>query len=205
MSELQVIECDPRQVALGIVDMQKEGCARHGEGVRRIIKPIQEILKRFRTVGSPIILVQSVRTPDQAEFTVFGNSLRLIEGTPGVEIIPELAPLPHEFIIRKRTHDSFYRTEMEKLLETIGLKPARDAVVVTGIGLNNCVYHAVIGFHIRDYFVLVPEDCVHASRSEGGAFALGQFRSSAYRYNVRILRSESQIRFKAKGEELCKS
>jgi nicotinamidase-related amidase len=62
--------------------------------------------------------------------------------------------------------------------------------VVTGIGSNNCVYHAVIGFHIRNYFVVVPEDCIHAKRAEGQAMALSQFRANAYNFNVTVAHSD---------------
>ena len=58
------------------------------------------------------------------------------------------------------------------------------------IGSNNCVYHTVIGFHIRNYFLVVPEDCIHATRSEGQAFALSQFRSPAYNFNVTVAHSD---------------
>ena len=71
------------------------------------------------------------------------------------------------------------------------LRPCRDHIIVTGIGSNNCVYDAVIGFHIRNYIVHVPQDCIHASRPEGQEFALSQFRSPAYDFNVSVTRSES--------------
>jgi nicotinamidase-related amidase len=76
-------------------------------------------------------------------------------------------------------------------LEGWTFAPCRDHIVVTGIGSNNCVYHAVIGFHIRNYFVIVSEDCIHASRPEGQQFALSQFRSPAYNFNVSVARSEN--------------
>jgi hypothetical protein len=37
----------------------------------------------------------------------------------------------------------------------------------------------------------VPEDCIHASRAEGQQFALSQFRSPAYNFNVKVTRSEN--------------
>ena len=80
---------------------------------------------------------------------------------------------------------------MDADLEALGLRPCRDTIVVTGIGSNNCVYHAVIGFHVRNYFVVVPEDCIHATRPEGQVFALSQFRASLYSFNVTVTRSEN--------------
>jgi len=95
--------------------------------------------------------------------------------------------------VQKFSHDCFYKTIMEDELRKLDLQSCRDRIVVTGIGSNNCVYHAVIGFHIRNYFVTVPEDCIHANREEGQTFALSQFRSPAYNFNIDVVRSEQLV------------
>ena len=180
----------PESAGLVIVDMQVEGCDRHGDGVKPVIRNIAALLRRFREAGGKIIHIQSVRPKDHPEFTVFGNDYSLLENSPGVQFVEELKPLPTETVVQKTSHDCFYRTAMESVLEKLDLRPCRDTMIVTGIGSNNCVYHAVIGFHVRNYFTAVPEDCIHASRPEGQAFALGQFRSNAYNFNVTVMTSE---------------
>jgi len=176
----------PNSSGLVIVDMQVEGCERHGSGVKPIIQNIRSLLDRFRSINGNVIHVQSVRPKDHPEFTFFGKQYSLLENSPGVEFVEELKPLQNEVIVQKFSHDCFYRTTMETELERLGLHPCRDTIVVTGIGSNNCVYHAVIGFHIRNYFVVVPKDCIHASREEGHTFALSQFRSPAYDFNITV-------------------
>jgi len=176
----------PNSSGLVIVDMQVEGCERHGSGVKPIIQNIRSLLDRFRSINGNIIHVQSVRPKDHPEFTFFGKKYSLLENSPGVEFVEELKPLQNEVIVQKFSHDCFYRTTMETELERLGLHPCRDTIVVAGIGSNNCVYHAVIGFHIRNYFVVVPKDCIHASREEGHTFALSQFRSPAYDFNITV-------------------
>jgi nicotinamidase-related amidase len=188
------IELSPENSALVIVDMQAEGCERHGPTLKPVIKNIRALLDRFRAAGGKIIHVQSVRSTDHPEFTVFGKEYSLLDGTPAVEFIEELKPLPQEPVVKKFSHDCFYRTSMEDTLDELDVRSCRDRVVITGIGTNNCVYHAVIGFHIRNYFVIVPEDCIHASRPDGQLFALSQFRSPAYNYNVTVANS-SEIGF----------
>lgn len=187
------IELVPHSTGLVIVDMQVEGCERHGSSVQPVIDNIRRLLERFRRANGKIIHVQSIRSKDHPEFTVFGRKYELLEGTPGVEFVPELKPNPGESVVQKTSHDCFYRTAMESILETFDLRPCRDTIVVTGIGSNNCVYHAVIGFHIRNYFIIVPEDCIHAKTPEGQAMALRQFRSSAYNFNVTIAHSEDLL------------
>jgi nicotinamidase-related amidase len=184
------IDLSARSTGLVIVDMQVEGCERHGPGVQPVISRIRSLLDHYREVNGKIIHVQSIRSKSHPEFTVFGRKYSLLEGGPGVEFVDALKPLPAEAIVQKTSHDCFYKTSMESILEECDLRPCRDTIVVTGIGSNNCVYHAVIGFHIRNYFTLVPEDCIHATHPEGQAFALSQFRSHAYNFNVTVVRSE---------------
>ncbi len=186
MSTRNAMQLIPNSSGLVIVDMQVEGCERHGSGVKPIIQNIRSLLDRFRSINGNIIHVQSVRPKDHPEFTFFGKQYSLLENSPGVEFVEELKPLQNEVIVQKFSHDCFYRTTMETELERLGLHPCRDTIVVAGIGSNNCVYHAVIGFHIRNYFVVVPKDCIHASREEGHTFALSQFRSPAYDFNITV-------------------
>jgi ureidoacrylate peracid hydrolase len=184
------MELSSASTGLVIVDMQVEGCERHGPGVQPVILKIRSLLDRYREVNGKIIHVQSIRSKSHPEFTVFGRKYGLLEGSAGVEFVDKLKPLPGEVVVQKTSHDCFYKTSMESVLEEFDLRPCRDTIVVTGIGSNNCVYHAVIGFHIRNYFIVVPEDCIHAANPEGQAFALSQFRSPAYNYNINVVRSE---------------
>jgi nicotinamidase-related amidase len=184
-------ELSPERSALVIVDMQAEGCERHGPGVQPVIQNIKFLLERFREVTGKIIHVQSVRPKDHPEFTFYRKPYSLAEDSPAVEFVDALRPRAGEVVVKKYSHDCFYRTTMEEQLARLDLRPCRDHVVVTGIGSNNCVYHTVIGFHIRNYWVHVPQDCIHASRPEGQQFALSQFRSPAYNYNVTVTRSEN--------------
>jgi hypothetical protein len=44
--------------------------------------------------------------------------------------------------------------------------------------------------HIRNYYSIVPEDCIHGVHPQSQPFALHQFRSNAYNFNVTVSRSE---------------
>jgi nicotinamidase-related amidase len=191
MDTERTIELTPQASGLIIVDMQAEGCERHGATLKPVIRNIRALLDRFRQANGKIIHVQSVRTKDHPEFTFFGKDYSLIDDSPAVEFVEELKPHAGEPVVKKFSHDCFYQTVMEEQLKKFDLRSCRDHIVVTGIGSNNCVYHAVIGFHIRNYIIHVPEDCIHASRADGQQFALSQFRSPAYNYNVTVTRSEN--------------
>jgi nicotinamidase-related amidase len=191
MENKDTIELRRESTGLIIVDMQNEGCERHGPGVKPVIANIRRLLDHFRAVCGKIIHVQSVRTKDHPEFTVFGRPYGLLLGSHGADFVEELRPLPGENIVQKTSHDCFYKTSMEATLEKLDLRPCRDRLVVTGIGSSNCVYHAVIGLHIRNFYSIVPEDCIHGVHPQSQPFALHQFRSNAYNFNVTVSHSET--------------
>src|SRR4029450_13604124 len=150
-----------------IVDMQAEGCERHGPGLKPVIKNIRFLLDRFREANGKITPIQSVRAKDHPEFTFFGKPYSLLDNSPAVEFVDELKPDPSEIVVKKYSHDCFYETTMEDRVNELDLRPCRDHVVVTGIGSNNCVYHAVIGFYIRNYWGHVSGDCMRARPGDG--------------------------------------
>jgi nicotinamidase-related amidase len=186
MNDGQEVKLSAHSTALIIVDMQREGCERHGPTLKPVTKNIQKLLERFRAAHGKVIHILSVRSMDHPEFTYFKNPYSLLEDTPATEFLDELKPLPNEIVVKKYSHDCFYKTNMDAALESIGIQSCRDTVVITGIGANNCVYHAVIGFHVRNYWIVVPDDCIHSSREEAFNFAIGQFRSPAYSYNITV-------------------
>jgi len=61
MDAERAIELSPQGAGLIIVDMQAEGCERHGAGVKPVIRNIRALLERFRQANGKIIHVQSVK------------------------------------------------------------------------------------------------------------------------------------------------
>jgi nicotinamidase-related amidase len=131
-----------------------------------------------------------VRKPDALEFTLFKNVVRKVEGTWGAEFIDDLKPRSSEPVVVKYTHDCFYRTEMESVLEQLGMRPGEGRIIVTGIATRGCVQCAVMGFSIRDYYVYVPLDCTTQRDEKEKLQAFTLFASFGYRYNVSVTRSD---------------
>jgi nicotinamidase-related amidase len=192
-----MIKLNPKSTALVVVDMENEFCKPggklyHSEGVDEVIPRLQHLLRTTRESGAQVIFVQSVRYPNSPEFIRFGQSPILLKGTWGAQLIEELSPKPGEPMIEKNTHDCFYRTEMDSLLEKLAIRPETHAIIVGGINANICVYHAVIGFHIRHYNVIVPLDC-SAGSPTGREMLKTQMADPAYSYNVALTRFDDII------------
>jgi nicotinamidase-related amidase len=189
------VELDPKKTLLLIIDMENEnahpaGALYIGEPVKEIIPKITQLRQRIRQAGARVVYTQSVRSPDALEFTVFKNTLRKLEGTWGSALIEELKPAADEPLIVKHTHDCFYRTELDVLLEQMGLHPGEGHVIVTGISTRNCVQSAVVGFSIRDYYVYVPMDCTAHNDEKQVLQAFSLFTSFGYKHNVTMTRSD---------------
>jgi len=190
------VELEAAKTLLLIIDMENEnahpaGALYIGEPVRKIIPKIAALRARMRAAGGRVAHTQSVRSPEALEFTIFKNTVRKLEGTWGAEIIDELKPAPDEPLIVKHTHDCFYRTEMDSLLEQMELRPGEGHVIVTGISTRNCVQSAVMGLSVRNYHVYVPMDCTAHNDEKQVLQAFSLFTSFGYRHNVTMTRSDS--------------
>ena len=189
------VKLEPAKTLLLIVDMENEdahpsGKRYMGENVEQIIPKIAELRRRVRQAGGFVVHTQSVRKPDALEFTLFKNVVRKVEGTWGAEFIGQLKPQPGEPVVVKYTHDCFYRTEMESLLERLRFRPGEGRIIVTGIAARGCVQCAVMGFSIRDFYVYVPVDCTAQREEKEKLQAFTLFNSFGYRYNVTVTRSD---------------
>jgi nicotinamidase-related amidase len=193
--EPATVALDPAKTLLVIVDMENEdahpsGKRYMGEAVERIVPNISALRERVRQAGGKVVHTQSIRKPDALEFTLFNNVVRKVEGTWGAEFIDALKPRPDEPVVVKYTHDCFYRTEMESVIERLGMRPGEGRIIVTGIATRGCVQCAVMGFSIRDYYVYVPLDCTTQRDEKEKLQAFTLFTSFGYRYNVTVTRSD---------------
>jgi nicotinamidase-related amidase len=186
------LELDARKTLLVIVDMENEDAHPSGKrfGGEAVTSIIPKIASLRRKAGGSVVHTQSVRKPDALEFTLFHNVVRKIEGTWGAEFVEELKPERDEPVVVKYTHDCFYRTEMESVLERLGMRPGEARIIVTGIASRGCVQCAVTGFSIRDYYVYVPVDCTAQRDEKEKLQAFSLFASFGYRYNVTVTRSD---------------
>ena len=189
------VKLEPAKTMLLIVDMENEdlhptGKRYMGEAAAQIVPTIAALRQRVRQAGGLVVHTQSVRKPDALEFTLFKNVVRKVEGTWGAEFVDELKPAGDEPVVVKYTHDCFYRTGMEALLERLGLRAGEGRIIVTGIATRGCVQCAVMGFSVRDFYVYVPLDCTTQRDEKEKLQAFSLFGSFGYRYNVTVTRSD---------------
>src|SRR4051812_47440072 len=193
--EPRPVALDPKHAAVVVVDVENEflrpeGRCYLGERGERTLGPLAALLGRARAAGVPLVYVHSVRDADARVFRVFDVHQHLLRGSWGAEYCEEIAPQPGEPVVDKTSHDCFNHTELEAVLERLGVPAGESTVIVTGVALGVCVSAAVVGFSVRDYWVSVPMDCVAAMTEEAETIAYQPFLHPAWAYNVALTRSD---------------
>ena len=165
--------------ALLLLDLQRDFLdpggvyARHGlpvERLRGIIPTVERVAHASRAAHIPIfaskftIYLSPGGTPLGLDHIVKARPFLLHEGfrvrDRGRELIPELPPADYE--LDKPRFSAFHGTPLEVLLRSLGV----DTVVLSGIVTHGGVEATARDAMIRDFSVVILEDCVAAFDEE---------------------------------------
>ena len=165
------MELSKERTALVVIDMQRAFLEDEGSlakagiditGLKAAMEGCKRLLASARQAGVPVIHTRYVYRPDYADGGILVNYIMpqlrevdsLAAGTPDIEIVDELAPVDGETVIDKNRPSAFYATNIEPLLNGLGV----DSLVVCGVTTNICVETTVRDASQRDYKVFVPKD-----------------------------------------------
>ena len=119
--------------------------------------PVIHLLTQYRDVAE-IASNPFWRTRAEDPRATRKNVLRHnIAGMPGVDIIPELYDRERDFVVdTKKRYDCFLGTDLDFTLRAHGI----NTLLITGVNTNSCVLATTTAANVRDYSVIVVEDCV---------------------------------------------
>ena len=122
---------------------------------------IRRLLDRSRAASVPVFFSQGLVAPSLVDVGLWkGLAHRTgraqVEGTRGAEIVPELAPLPGEHVVRKRRPSAFFGTDLDVFLR--GLRV--DTLLLAGSSMSGCVRATVVDAFSLDYRVMIVRECV---------------------------------------------
>lgn len=149
-----------------LCDFVLPGGSLYTPGAETIIPAVAQELAEARRAGHVIIFSCDSHDSDDPEFARFPP--HAVAGTPGAQIVPELAPRPGEHIVAKKTFDLFHDTTAGAIVRASG---ARSATVV-GVCTHICVMEAVAGLYYRGLSSRVPLACVADFDPEAAQAAL---------------------------------
>ncbi|HSR10433.1 MAG TPA: isochorismatase family cysteine hydrolase [Thermodesulfobacteriota bacterium] len=144
--------------------------------------PIKNLARRARKSGAAVVYIQDWHRPDDPKFSIWGP--HAVQDSAGTNIVAELAPSPRDAVVRKRTYDPFFGTDLDLLLRQKSIR----TVVVTGTVANICVLHAAGSAALRGYEVVVPVDAISALDPFDFESALRQI---SFVYKGKLTRSEN--------------
>jgi nicotinamidase-related amidase len=119
-------------------------------------KAIAKLKERCRTAGIPTVYVNDNFGRWQSDFS------KLIahccdEDVRGRAVSKMLAPTDErDYFVLKPKHSGFFSTTLDTLLDYLGAK----TLVLAGFTGDNCVLFTASDAFMRDFQLVVPEDCV---------------------------------------------
>jgi nicotinamidase-related amidase len=166
---------DKSAVALLIVDMINDlefpGGDRLAEQVMPVARGIRDLRDRARVLGIPTVYVNDNFGRWQSDLrAVLEHCLHDdVRGRPMVELV---TPDDDDYFVLKPKHSGFYSTTLEVLLAYL----QATTLIVTGIAGNSCVLFTANDAFMRDYYLIVPEDCTASIDPSDNSYALKQMR-----------------------------
>lgn len=156
---------DPAKTAVIVVDMENDfvesSSPMSSTQARDAIPQMQRVLEIARTSGMKVVYTTHAHRPDGSDMGRFadlyppiGGGVSLVDGTRGVEIYDELAPLPGEVVIKKHRYSGFFGTDLDIILRSSGI----ETVVIIGTTTENCCQATARDAMFRDYFVVFLAD-----------------------------------------------
>ncbi len=143
-----------------------------------MVAEVRRLKEAAHAAGVQVIHVNSMRRPtDNLE----GES-KMMAGSEGLEVIPELHPLDRDIIVYKRFLSGFSHNDLDYTLRTMGCS----RVIIAGASTDNTVLWTAADAHQYRYKVTIVEDCtiVHREQEPPGA------KEGALRIMRNVLKAE---------------
>lgn len=130
-----------------------------GGNIPQAIAQTQHLLAHARAQGWPVAHSRIVFSDDDADSNIFclkvPGMLTLKEESHNSAIVPELAPAPGEYVVRKSTPSAFFGTMLSAWLAQRGVQ----TLLVAGCVTSGCVRASVVDAMQAGFRPLVVEDC----------------------------------------------
>ena len=148
-----------------------------GGNIGAAIARTRVLLDKCRALGLPVAFTRVVYAEDGADagvFTLKAPSLKtLTEHAPASQIVPELAPRPGEYIVRKTMPSAFFGTNLHNWLTWKGV----DTLLHAGCTTSGCVRASVVDGLSYNFRNIVVTDAVGdraLGPHEANLFDMGQ-------------------------------
>jgi nicotinamidase-related amidase len=175
----------PAALALIVYDMQAGIVGQVADG-ERVLANVLRVLEAARGAGVRTVFTRHYSMPTalagvfqlrqakvwQRRDRAADTSPLIPHGSPGFELVPELAPRPSEAVIDKIAMSAFAGTPLDMVLRDCGVRAYMIAGIALEVGIEPTVRHSAdLG-----YIPVVVEDACGAGNAEAGERSLAALR-----------------------------
>lgn len=129
------------------------------------------LMKNARAAGVPVVFCNAQYRADK-KGTVINCPLKarlarnpnhMLEGTPSIEVIPELGQQPQD-VVSSRYHgmSAFTGTSLDAMLRSLGIR----TIIATGVSVNLGIFGMCIEAVGLGYYAVIPRDCTSGTPKE---------------------------------------
>ncbi len=153
---------DKKSTAILVMDYQNEIVERVPDEARAaLLESASSVLSSARKAGMPVFYIVVRFKSGHPEISARNKAFagiksvgRLVEGTPGAEIHPKVAPQPGDIVLTKIRVGAFSTTPLETLLRAQGIS----SLVLLGIATSGVVLSTIRWAADMDYALTVVSD-----------------------------------------------
>jgi len=162
-----------------INDFEFDGADQMFRNTLEIAQSIAKLKKNAKAAGIPAIYVNDNFGKWQSDFRklvdhCIGDNVR------GKPIAQLLRPDEQDYFVLKPKHSAFYSTSLDLLLRYL----KAHTLILTGIAGNICVLFTAGDAYMRDFNLLVPQDCIASETEADNQHALA--------YMAKILKADTR-------------
>ena len=154
-----------------INDFEFEGGKALFEHALPMARRIAKLKQRAKQAGIPVIYINDNFGKWQSDFQKLINHC-LEEGICGKPAVELLKPDEDDYFVLKPKHSAFYSTTLDTLLDYLKAK----TLIIAGVAGNICILFTASDAFMRDYYLVIPSDCVASIDPEDNRIALEQMK-----------------------------
>ncbi len=154
------LETKMKNPVLLVIDMVNDFLSQWPADARkRLVDSTGALVDVMRQRGLPVIWIRQEFEPDLSDAfrEMREKGIRtVIRGSPGAEIVSELAPAAGETVIVKKRYSAFFGTTLDDVLAAL----QADALILAGVNTHACIRTTAIDAYQRDWRVVLAGDCI---------------------------------------------
>jgi nicotinamidase-related amidase len=166
---------DTAAVALLLIDVINDLEFDSGEELLKHALPVArrlaELKRRAKEARIPVIYVNDNFGRWQSDFKKLLQHC-LDEDVCGKPVAELLKPDENDYFVLKPKHSGFFSTTLDILLDYLQVK----TLIITGLTGDICVLFTASDAYMRDFNLIIPEDCVASADPEENEHALEHMR-----------------------------